>query len=257
MIKLVTGSLGLIVSLLLFAGFNFTNYLSTDEAAVFVGQGTVDVVKAYKAYLYIFLGLLFLTQQIWLRWPKPASHSEVEAIRSIIVPLLERVIAEYAREVASMSGSSALCPAVRCNIMLPTWRRFLLGRYLKIYYSHGGPAGIVYPEGELDLEWRWKSGTCGYAWAKNRPTIFDSNDSRFSAPAKRLDKKQRTIVGDIHSVLSVPICLASDSKVVGILSLDSKFNVDNTRFANEQVVGKLIASAATFPNLLFADGVKT
>jgi hypothetical protein len=126
------GMIGLSISLVLFAGFNVVNLLSSNDAAQYVGAPTVDFFKAQKLWLYSALALLFTVQQVWLRWPRPASLVDVEEIRGIVHLLLQATLDEYYGIVASKSTQPA--PSVRAHIMLPTWRRFRCGQYIKIYH---------------------------------------------------------------------------------------------------------------------------
>lgn len=253
MTKVFSGIFGLTISLILFMGFSVVNLLSGDEASRYIGKATVEFFKTWKLWLYGVIGLFFTLQQIWLRWPKPVSLSDVEDLRGIVEPLLKTTLTEY---YSTIPKSAHPAPTVRINIMLPTWRRFRLGCYLKIYYSHGGPAGVRYPDDELDLPWRRKNGTCGYAWAKKHTVIYDSQTPDFQAPEKRLTPKQRQVVGYIKSVLSVPIWSKKQKKVIGVLNLDSKWNVDRTYFHQENVIQRLEAWARVFSTMLFSDGVK-
>ncbi len=253
MTRLVAGIFGLVISIILFMGFSVINLLSGDEASKYVGKTTADFFKGSKPWLYGVVGLIFAVQQIWLRWPKPGSLSDVEDLRGAVEPLLETVLTEY---YSTIPKSSQPAPTVRINIMLPTWRRFRLGCYLKIYYSHGGPAGVRYPDDELDLKWARKKGTCGYAWAVKRPVIYDSENHDFKAPEKRLTPTSIQVVGYIKSVLSVPIWSKAHKKVIGVLNLDSTWNIDRTHFHQEQVIRPLVARARVFSTMLFTDGVK-
>jgi hypothetical protein len=141
--------------------------------------------------------------------------------------------------------------------MLPTWRRFRCGQYIKIYYTHGGPAGVICPDAERDLRWRRGKGTCGYAWASGHTAIYDSHDPVYTAAETRLTFKQRQVVGDLKSVLSIPIWTKAQKKVIGILNLDSGWNTDRTFLNHQDVVQRLEARARTFSTVLFPDGVKS
>jgi hypothetical protein len=250
---LVGGILGLVVSLILFMGLSLVNFLSADEAASYIGKGGVDFVKGWKLPLYGAVGLLFLLQQVWLRWPKPASLGDVQELRATIEPLLRGVLVDYYKIIASKGANPA---SVRINIMLPTWRRFRLGRYLKIYYSDGGPAGSVYPGDELDLMWtrRWP-GACGTAWLKKQRVIYDSATDNLKAPERKLSGVQKRVVGNIKSVLSLPIWSKEYEEVLGVLNLDSTWNIDRTLFDQREIVALAESWAGVFSRMVFRYGV--
>lgn len=253
MTKFISGVSGLVVSLVLFSGFSIVNLLSEERSRSHVGDAGVAFFAARKAELYAGIVLLFVAQQVLLRWPKPAAPSDVEAMRITIDPILEAVLNDYYQTIQPLNQAQ---PTVRTNIMLPTWRSLRLGRYMKIYYWNGGPAGVIYPEAELDLQWSPRSGTCGYAWAKRRPVIYDSGNEDFGAPETRLSSKQRRVVGHIGSVLSVAVWSKARKEVVGILNLDSTSNVDQTFFNRQEVVERVEARARALSTVLFPDGVK-
>lgn len=252
--RLAAGSVGLVISIVLFAGFSVVNWLSSDEAPRFVSQSIVQFVKDYKPRFYFGIIILFTLQQIWLRWPKPASLADIRELKEIIEPFLAGVLEEYYKAARGISQTVAF---VRINIMLPSWRRLRFGRYLKIYYSNGGPGGLLYKDDELDLPWKRGQGTCGATWKKERGVVYDSAAEGLTGPKKNLTEKQIKIVGGINSVLSLPIWHKETKKVVGILNLDSIENVDKTFFNREEVVHAVTARAGPLSMMLFRDGVKS
>jgi hypothetical protein len=255
--KFAGGLLGLLISVVLFAGFSLVNYASSDEAGKFISASAVTVIRNNKPFLYGFLILIFLMQQVWLRLPKITSLAEVHDARKTIEPFLELVLLEYYKAVSGIAQGQAVV-SVRINIMLPTWRRFRCGQYLKIYYAHGGPAKLRYNNDELELAWRsWSKGrgTCGDAWSKKHIVIFDSDASGLQGPAMSLTLKQLETVAHIKSVLSVPIRHSATKKIVGILNLDSTYNVDKTFFNREDVVNIVTATSSPLSMMLFRDVV--
>jgi len=231
------------VSLITFPSDEFASTHS--ELATFVRQK--------KLWFYILLITLFSLQQAWIRWPKPVALSEVEELKDIMESFLSTVFAEYYRVI---QGFTKTLGSVRVNLMLPTWKKFKLGRYMKIYYTHGGPAGLSYRNDELDLRWDRKQGTCGEAWRKEHSIIYDSNTAGYTGPERSLTKQQIDCVGHLKSVLSVPIRHKESKKIVGILNLDSTHNVDKTFFDNQLVVNAITARANRLETILFEDGVK-
>lgn len=252
--RFATGSVGLLISIVLFAGFSVVNWLSSDEASRFVSESIVQFVKGYKPYLYLAIVILFTLQQIWLRWPKPASLADIQELKEIIEPFLAGVLEEYYK---ATKGISQIAASVRINIMLPTWRRLRLGRYLKIYYSNGGPANLILKNDEFDLVWKRGQGTCGEAWKKERRVVYDSAAEGLTGPRKSLTEEQVRIVGTINSVLSLPIWHNETKKVVGILNLDSIHNVDKTFFNREEIVNRVTARSGPLSMMLSPDGVKS
>jgi len=252
--RLTTGLVGLVISIVLFAGFSVVNWLSSDGASRFVSKSVVRFVKDYELHFYIGIIILFTLQQIWLRWPKPASLADIRERTGIIEPLLDGVLEEYYK---AASGLSQTVTFVRINIMLPTWRRLRFGRYLKIFYSNGGPGGLLYKDDELDLPWKPGQGTCGVAWKKERGVVYDSVADGLTGPEKDLTEEQMNIVGGINSVLSLPIWHKETKKVVAILNLDSIENVDKTFFNREEVVHAVTARSGPLSMMLFRDGVKS
>jgi hypothetical protein len=251
--RFAAGIVGLVTSIVLFAGFSVVNWLSSDEALKFVSASLVQFVKDYKPFLYSTIILLFTLQQVWLRWPKPASLADIQELKGIIEPFLAGVLEEYYKAAKSISQTVA---SVRINVMLPTWRRFRFGRYLKIYYCSGGPVGLVYKNDELDLVWKRGQGTCGEAWKKEWIVVYDSAAEGLTGPKKSLTQKQIGIVGNINSVLSLPIRHSETKKVVGVLNLDSIHNVDKTFFNAEQIVNAVTARSGPLSMMLCTDGVK-
>jgi hypothetical protein len=255
-VRLIGGIFGLITSLILFMGVNAINLLSQIEASVYIGESLVKFFQEWKFYFYGVIAVLFAAQQIYLRWPKPVSPADVEDIKGIVDVLLNATINAY-YSIINAKGSQPPS-SIRVNVMLPTWPRFMCGRrYIKIYYSHGGQAGIRYPDDEIDLRWKRGKGTCGYAWTKGHTAIYDSENEDFKAAEKRLMPAQRQVVGSLKSVLSIPIWSKERKKIIGVLNFDSKWNVDRTFFNDQDVIQHLEARSRLFSTLLFSDGVKS
>lgn len=143
---------------------------------------------------------------------------------------------------------------MRIHVMLPTHRAFgLFGSFLKVYYYYC-PEGVIYSPAELDLTWKKEEGTCGWAWAKKSIAIYDSVRPDLATPVHRLNLKQRPVVKSIQSVISFPIW--HNGKVVGVLGLDSKENVEQTRFDNEEVLEIFTSSTSKLATHCPFEGVK-
>jgi hypothetical protein len=164
MIKFLSGLGGLIISLVLFMGFGVINLASADGSDQYIGATAAAFFKANKLWLYVLVGALFVSQQVWLLRRHPATKAEVEEVEHIVQPLFPSLVRDYYQTIKSLQPSSTHpAPAIRLNVMLPTWRRLRWGQYLKIYYWYGGVMGVRYPDSELDLKWAAGQGTCGFA----------------------------------------------------------------------------------------------
>jgi len=90
--------------------------------------------------------------------------------------------------------------------------------------------------------------------------IYDSVNPEYKAPEERLKPHHTNVVGDIKSVLSIPIWDRQSKKVIGILNLDSNVsNIDKTYFNKEEILLKMEARAHYLSPLLesFYNGVRT
>ena len=256
MTTLLRGLGGLLMSVCLFMGFNVVNFFSADGADRYIGATTATFFRMNKLWLYLIVGGLFVAQQIWVWRRRPASTAEVDEVGRVIQPLFPSIVQEYYQTTTAFRPGGAAAPTVRLNIMLPTWRRFRCGQYLKMYYVHGGPANVMHSNEEQDLPWARGQGTCGFAWKVGRAVVYDSVNPAFTSPEKRLTRRQREVVGpSVKSVLCVPMKYPKSAKVVGVLSLDSGFNVDRTFFNRVEVSRKLDAWGRMFGRMLFEDGV--
>lgn len=175
----------------------------------------------------------------------------------LINPFLESYRDEMI-EVINREFSDNLNPDdIRANIMLKVKRKhpFMRG-FIKIFYHSG-----QYAEKELNMPW-YKggkgSGTCGEAWNKACPVIFDSKDQTYRIPQDRLDKKQKDvpIITDINSVLSVQIKKRASDLIIGVLNFDSKLNIDRTRFNEPSIITEGLTIARKLVYCLPTEQVK-
>lgn len=234
-----------LLALFLAFGWHLTGYLKD------LGK----VSNTDRLWILVVLGTLFLLQQIYLAMPKPGPHDEIEKRKALIQFYLRSAHATYYEKLQEILGPSQTEYAtVRIHVMLPTHRALgLFGSYLKVYYYYC-PEGVIYSPAELDLTWKKKEGTCGWAWAKNRITIYDSARPDLATPIHRLNLTQRPVVKSIKSVISFPIW--HNGKVVGVLGLDSKENVEETRFDNVEILDLFNASTAILATHCPFEGVK-
>jgi hypothetical protein len=166
--------------------------------------------------------------------PKPVGNEEIEKRRHLMEVYLANMNAIYYQKLKEVTRNHQPdYPLVRIHLMLPTYQTLgLVDSYLRVYY-YFCPGPIVYNAVELDLKWKKEEGTCGWAWARNRYTLYDSKEPAFAAPPHRLTANQRQVVEPIKSVISFPVWY--DGKVVGVVGLDSKENVTETKF-NEYLI---------------------
>lgn len=239
----IIGSVALALTLAF--GWNLTGYLKD------IGK----VSNQGRLWILVFLGAVFAIQQVYLAVPKPVDPDEIEKRHGLIQFYLRSVHASYYEILKNALDSHVTTyPVVRIHLMLPTYRRLgVLGSHLKVYYYYC-PSGVIYSAAELDLTWKKKEGTCGWAWAKNAITPYDSVRPDLASPIHRLSLKQSPLVKTIKSVISFP--LWHNGKVVGVLGLDSKENIDQTKFDNDQVLDLFKASARLLSTHCPLEGVR-
>lgn len=248
--KFSKGIWGFIISCVLFIGLILVNQCSDPQRPMHI-----YAVQRYQLWFYIVIMGVFAFQQAMVRWPMLASLGDVKYLKWTIEENLKVILREYYAALSSITGEKK-APLVRSNIMLPTrsrtWFRLKLN-YLKIYYSWPS----IYPADEIDLPWNMGEGTCGFAWQKKRVVIYDSE--RYKAPEKRLKKQHRKVVGNIKSVLSMPIWDRQSKRVIGVLNLDSRSGIEGTHFDDKETVLKRLEARAMLlsPSLAsFSHGVK-
>lgn len=243
------GIWGLLVSCLLFITLLLVDRCSNPETDMYIPS-----IKNHQSWFYISIIGLFVIQQVMVRWPRRASLGDVKYLKRPIVESLENILKQYHAVVSKINSGAQGPPHVNANIMLPTWSG--VKRFLKIYYYYPYP----YSDKETELKWKSGAGTCGYAWAKKSVVIYDSVNPEYKAPEERLKPHHTNVVGDIKSVLSIPIWDRQSKKVIGILNLDSNVsNIDKTYFNKEEILLKMEARAHHLSPLLesFYKGVRT
>lgn len=244
------GIWGFLLSCLLFIALLLVAPCSNPETDMYI-----HAIKNHQSWFYILIIGLFVIQQVMVRWPRRASLGDVNYLKNPIVERLESILKQYYVEVSGKNSGTQGHPLVNANIMLPTWSG--LKCFLKIYYSFPHQ----YPAKETELKWKSEEGTCGYAWAMKCAAIYDSVNPEYKAPGERLKHHHIKVVGDIKSVLSIPIWDRQSKKVIGILNLDSSVsNIDKTYFNDRVVLEKIAARAQHLSPLLesfFYTGVRT
>jgi|GEM_PF-2891385 len=204
--------------------------------------------------ILLTLTLLLALQQIYLVIPKPEKRGVIEERRNINEYYLKSFYLTYYEKLKTVCGTASP-PVIRLNVMLPTRRvKGLFGSYLQIYY-YLVPPGRPYTDAERDLRWKGKEGTCGWAWKCRTQSIFDSKTPQLSLSEKRLNAAKKLVVGHLKSTLSVPIW--QGTKVVGVFSLDSEQNVDQTFFDHPDVFGLAVAFARDFGAQCYPDGIES
>lgn len=207
-----------------------------------------------RIWILIVLTALLAMQQIYLVLPKPADRAILEARRTVTESFLQGFRNKYYTQIVHLGVDTNALPTVRTNIMLPTKKmKGLFGTYLKIYYF-ACPTGIVYADNEFSLKWKKENGTCGWAWIHGESSIYDSQTPELKLSSQRLNQQQVGVVNNIKSALSVPIWY--NGNVVGVLSMDSKQNVNETLFTHEDIYTLALACANSVGAQCFEDGVQ-
>jgi hypothetical protein len=233
-----------VLALILALGWAWTDVLKQQRYIDDKGRLTV---------LLVLTGLLAL-QQIYLVLPKPVSIGVVDKHKTIVESQLTEFLEKYYEILDRTKPKRKAYPIVRVNVMLPTRRwRGLFGTYLKIHYFRC-PDTVIYSGPEFSLQWGKGEGTCGTAWGVRKPSVFDSATPELRLPARSLPKDKAAIVRSIKCTLSVPICL--DDWVVGVLNLDSKQNIRDTLFLDNDVIVLAGACANALSGQFFEDGVE-
>jgi len=199
----------------------------------------------------IILTTIFVIYQVYLIYPSPAERGSVEPGRILIEKYLDGLVERYYECLESLSPDAAEVPDVRANLMLPTkkWKGSRES-FLKIYYV---APGSLYSNPELSLEWKPGVGACGWAWENGHRCPYDSKQKELKIPDGSLSESQKIAVADINSTLSVP--LWNDGKIVGVLNLDSKRNVDETFLNHPEVYTLAIRCAQDLaPHCNFSRG---
>jgi len=246
--KFSEGIWGFVISCVLFIGLLLVDQCSNPESNMYI-----HFIKSHQLWFYISIIGVFVIQQVMVRWPKLAYLGDVNNLKRPIEESLETIFKQYHAVVSEINSRTLGHPRVNVNIMLPTRSR--LKRFLKIYYYYP----FAYSDNEIEIKWKSGEGTCGYAWAKKRVVIYDSVNPNYKAPEKRLKPHHIKVVGDIKSVLSIPIWDRQLKKVVGVLNLDSKVsNIDKTYFNKQEILQRMEARARYLSPLLepFYDGVR-
>jgi hypothetical protein len=151
--------------------------------------------------------------------------------------LLPNVVSAYRRQFTDADS-----PEFRANIMLYKRRHtfpFGKGRFmwpwkksLKVDFSQG-----EYDDhGENNLIWAIDEGVCGTALEYNKPCWSDLED--IDIHEWGMTERQMKDTEHLGSVISIPIYRLNDEtkdKPIGILNVDSRANLDETRFDEEEM----------------------
>jgi hypothetical protein len=239
--EIARGAASVLLALTLALAWAWTGWLKD--------AGRID--DEQRLLILVVLTLILAIQQIYLVLPKPAKRSAVEERRAINQHYLELFSIKYHRELAALTGKRNTLP-VRLNVMLPTRRaKGLFGSYLQIYYYY---APRPYNDYELSLQWKLKEGTCGWAWKYKITSIFDSLRPDLQLPSNRVTAAQAKVIGDLKSVMSIPIW--HEGKVVAVFNLDSDQNVADTHFDHPEIYVIATGFANSFGAQFYKDGVE-
>jgi len=230
-----------VVAVFLSQGWVLTNYLTTTQV----------IREDTKPLVLLAMVSCLIIQQVYVNKPKPKDRSAVEKQREIAQSCLNSLFFQY-QAILVQLGNPAVANSVRVNLGLPT-RDWIGLWFIKIYY-YSCQRGQAYSNEELSLKWKRDVGAIGNAWRTKEITLFDSANEKYGAPANSMGERFRRVVGNVGSVVSVPI-IGKSGKVIGVLSLDSTANIADTRFAEPEVVKLLQAYADTLQPVCFFDGV--
>jgi putative methionine-R-sulfoxide reductase with GAF domain len=195
--------------------------------------------------LSILIGLFLLKEVISLR-QKPVTKAEVAKRQDVIEDYLGTVLSRYYTEL-NLPADAGL-PAVRINVALLTHIGFFRRRMMITYTSAPAEA---YTAAELQMKFvKGEDGVIGDAWRSGKPAFFPTGDGQ----PLLVSEDKIDLLKKIRSVLSVPLKL--EDKVVGVLSMDSEFPIETTRFSQYEIVKSVQAAAKKLEPLCFASGVK-
>lgn len=205
----------------------------------------------YKLLGLLGIGVVYVAHQLWLSIPSPVPLTEAEKIRDVVEDFYLAVALRTYYDILRRQGNISL-PPVRINVMLKQRNHWFQRPRMRIVYQfctdQDAPA-----EREIDFEnmknmgcytdeerrwlWRMGEGTCGQAAKYKEVTFFDSKKPRYGYPADTLRKRSQEVVKGVNSVISIPIWDKEKDKVIGVLNVDSVYNMEVTRFTNKQVAG--------------------
>ena len=274
---MVERSIKVLVSLILFLGATLINFLASADALYIVSQQTNNFFKASKGLWLIGLGMIYMSYQVWLLRPRPATKGEIERMRNVVEDFYLNFALKVYYEILTHREYQDL-PPVRINVMLRQRRYWFIPSKLRIVYqvcaNHNQPfedseeqlvdLGNTGCYSDKEIRWLWKSGegTCGQSVKYKEVVIFDSKDGRFGSPGETLRQGSTDIAKGVASVLSIPLWDRKRDRVIGVLNIDSKYNIDKTHFDDVSykeritVVGhfKSIAEGLSIVLRPFSDG---
>jgi hypothetical protein len=228
-----------------------------------LGWYWADVALEYKLinkderfWILISVTALLAVQQAYFALPKPAKKNVIDQRFSLLKPYLENFLKEYYDLLRTCVGEdSPVLPTVRVNVMLPTRKlRGLLGVSLKIFYFTA-PNGILYSNEEKIIKWKKGEFTWGWAWKEpNSYFLYDSDDVNYKLPTGQFNKRKNDVIQSIKS--SVSYSIWRDEKIAGILTLDSKQNIRDTNFFDNDILELTQAFSMVLSRFCFDDGVE-
>jgi len=260
----------LMAGIIVFSGFVVLDYLAGPGGANFLSKEAHTFLANWKLGGYIFIILVYVSQQLWRDLPKPVTLKEVEEISPIMEQYLAALLEDY--YVYLMENYEKIAP-VRANIMLKVRRHFFEEPRLKIMYSlccdedqcdenialvdidEIPVTKACYSVEEREVLWGIGDGACGYAYKTGQIAFYDAHNKELKTLANRLTPQQQMVNNRIGSVVSVPIWL--HGIIIGVLNIDSPRTMKETKFKDPYVhkILKGYASSIAIPCAIFADGV--
>lgn len=264
----------ILFGIIIFIGVALVNYLASPDSTNLFSDSVQVFFSKTKLIWYLFLIVVYVIFQFWKLRPKTASKLMVEELRDVVEEnYLPIALVEY-YDIMLDAGFLKACP-VRINVMLRYRKHVFLPSKLKITYqcceNHRELFDVevtdytyagCYADEELECHWKPGMGACGQALKRKEVVFYDSENPKYSTPYESLSTKQKSVISDVHSVLSIPIWHRRQDRVIGVLNIDSKFNIDKTHFDDvsyldgTSVVGHFKSVAESLAVILsaFVDG---
>jgi hypothetical protein len=208
----------------------------------------VVVPAVLIAVLVVFGGGLTYLEHTFARL-----QSESESLTTVIE---EDVLSELVQEYEDIHPDSDP-PEIRTNVMFLRRRNLPFSdndrrddvwpwqETLRIEATHGDYASTS----EDELEWKTDEGVVGRAMNESAQEIWATLDYDDRGRIKKgwnLTERQVAYTSDIKSLLCVPIYLPSDEEKknpVGVLNVDCKEPLTDSRFGDEEIRQRVIKSA--------------
>ncbi|HEU4458254.1 MAG TPA: GAF domain-containing protein [Methylibium sp.] len=228
----------------------FTVLLAVGWQWIMIGNRRSSITDEQMIWLGAALTIALLLQQIYQVISDPSAPERARKAQGIAENYLAALLAQYYEYVQQLDPAQQ--PSVRVNVMLLT-RWFKLRSFLRMHYAATLPV-LAYNNEERIVEWKKGEGVCGWAWQHRMTGLYDAERSGFDTAAKRRNPVQRAATQGLKSALSEPIWF--ESRIVGVLNLDSDAGLDQSRFDHATVRQLARTYADNLAAVCFPDGVR-